>query len=446
MGDLPAPRHGLDARRRCRCRPRPEAGGLPAGFTEAWRAASGATPAPVVAGPVVVTGDGDAVTGRDALTGEVRWSYTRDVPLCTVGAGFPDNEGGRALALYRNGTWCSELTSLHPDTGTRDRQRNPDVHPGTRLLDGGSLVTATGPTYLEVFRSDLVRTVEYGDVPTPRQVGRQPRPNCESTGFAATSGRLAVLQRCPDEPADRLTVLIPDGAEADKPQEEFSVPLTVSNATLVAVSDDRVAVALPDPPRLEVLDRSGIRVGLVGLDVPAADLARPPADGVAAVTTDDDRVYWWTGSQTVALDALDLTPDWTLPDTLGPAVGYAGELLVPVPAGVAVLAADTGPGHRHPPRSPRRPPRRRCSRPCRARCCWNSAAPNSSPCARRPEPARVRTARSANHRSRSSVRARPAPGRRRSGRRAPRRRACPSRSVRRSTHTWATTAATAATT
>lgn len=320
----------------------PEAAGLPAGFTEAWRAASGATPAPVVAGPVVVTGDGDAVTGRDALTGEVRWSYTRDVPLCTVGAGFPDNDGGRALALFRNGTWCSELTSLHPDTGTRDRQRNPDVHPGTRLLDGGSLVTATGPTYLEVFRSDLVRTVEYGDVPTPRQVGRQPRPTCESTGFAATSGRVAVLQRCPDESADRLTVLRPDGAEADKPEEEFSVPLTVSNATLVAVSGDRVAVAQPEPPQLEVLDRTGIRVGLVGLDVPVADLARPPAGGVATVTGDDDRVYWWTGSQTVALDGIDLTPEWTVPDTLGPAVRYAGELLVPVPDGLAVLDPDTG--------------------------------------------------------------------------------------------------------
>ena len=108
-----------------------------------------------------------------------------------------------------------------------------------------------------MLRSDLVRTLEYGDVPTPRQAGRQPRPDCESTGFAATSGRLAVLQRCPDEPTDRLTVLIPDGAEADKPQEEFSVPLPASNATLVALSDDRVAVALPDPPRLEVLDRVG---------------------------------------------------------------------------------------------------------------------------------------------------------------------------------------------
>ena len=101
-----------------------------------------------------------------------------------------------------------------------------------------------------MFRSDLVRTVEYGRVPTPRQVGRQPRQDCESTGFAPTSGRLAVLQRCPGESTDRLTVLIPDGAEADKPQEEFSVPLTASNATLIAASEDRVAVALPNPPRL----------------------------------------------------------------------------------------------------------------------------------------------------------------------------------------------------
>jgi hypothetical protein len=320
----------------------PGAAGVPGGFTEAWRAASGATPGPVVAGPVVVTGDGGVVSGRDALTGDVRWSYTRDVPLCTVAAGFPDNDGGRALALYRNGNWCSELTSLRPDTGTRDRQRNPDVHLGTRLIEGGSLVTATGPTYLEVFRSDLVRTVEYGRVPTPRQVGRQPRQDCESTGFAPTSGRLAVLQRCPGESTDRLTVLIPDGAEADKPQEEFSVPLAASNATLIAASEDRVAVALPNPPRLEVLDRSGIQVSLVGLDVPAADLAAPPVGGVPAVTTDDDRVYWWTGSRTVALDGLDLTPSWILPDTLGPAVGYGGGLVVPVPAGVAVVSPDTG--------------------------------------------------------------------------------------------------------
>jgi hypothetical protein len=324
MGPVPAP---------------PNATQVPNGLTEAWRAASGATPVPVVAGPVVVTGDGGVVAGHDAVSGAVVWSYSRDIPLCTVGAGFPDRDGGRVLALYRNDDWCSELTSLRPATGVRDRQRNPDVHPGTRLLPGGPQVTATGAHYLEAFRSDLVKTVEYGEVPTPRQVGRQPRPACESTGFAVTSGRLAVLQRCPDETTDRLTVLDPDGAEADKPQEEFSVLLPAAGATLVAVSDDRVAVALPDPPRLQLLDGDGAQVGLVGLDVPALV---PPADGVAPVTTDDDRVYWWTGSGTVALDGLDLTPLWTLPDTLGPGVDYAGRLLVPVPDGLAVLDPATG--------------------------------------------------------------------------------------------------------
>lgn len=315
---------------------------VPDGFAEAWRARNGASPVPVVSGPVVVTGDGDTVDGRDAATGAVRWSYRRDVPLCAIAAGFPDRDDGRALALYRNGDWCSEMTSLHPDTGTRDRQRDLDVHLGTRLLQSGSLVTATGATYLEVFRSDLVRTVEYGDVLTPRQVGRQPRAQCESTGFAATAGRVAVLQRCPDERTERLTVLVPDGAEADKPQEEFSVLLPSNGATVVAASEDRVAVALPDPPRLQLLDRSGAQVGLVGLNVPAADLARPPADGVATVSGNGDLLRWWTGSRTVALDDLDLTPVWTLPGTLGPGTDYADRLLVPVPAGLALVDDATG--------------------------------------------------------------------------------------------------------
>jgi hypothetical protein len=153
---------------------------------------------------------------------------------------------------------------------------------------------------------------------------------------------VAVLQRCPDEQTERLTVLVPDGAEADKPQEEFSVLLPSNGATLVAASEDRVAVALPDPPRLELLDRSGAQVGLVGLDVPDDDLARPPADGVATVSENGDLVRWWTGSRTVALDELDLTPVWTLPDTLGPGTDYAGRQLVPVPAGLALVDGPTG--------------------------------------------------------------------------------------------------------
>jgi hypothetical protein len=63
---------------------------------------------------------------------------------------------------------------------------------------------------------------------------------------------------------------------------------------------------------------------------------------VAATTSDDRRIYWWTGSATVALDRADLQPVWTLPDTRGPGVRYGDAVLVPVPDGLAVVDPFTG--------------------------------------------------------------------------------------------------------
>jgi hypothetical protein len=324
----------------------PPAEAVPAAFAEAWRAPSGASAAPVVAGPAVVTGDGGAVVGRDALTGAERWRYARDVPLCTVGAGFreQDDGRGRVLAVHAGGEeYCSEMTALRSATGARDAQRNSDVGPGTRLLDGGSLLALTGADYLEVVRSDLVKTLEYGAVPAPEQAGRQPRTGCTFTSFTFAPGRLGVVERCPEEPTDRLTVLTPDGSEgADTPEEQFSVALPTAGAVLVALSDERAAVALPGPPRLQLLDGAGLPVGMLPLDVPAADLAAPPPGGVAAVATDADRVYWWTGSRTVALDGADLAPLWTVDGTLGPALPYAARLLVPVPDGLLEIDPVSG--------------------------------------------------------------------------------------------------------
>ncbi|WP_433278740.1 Rv3212 family protein [Pseudonocardia xinjiangensis] len=329
--------------------PPPPAGGVPTAFSEAWRAPSGATDHPVVAGPAVVTADGSRVVGRTAATGAESWSYTRDRSLCTVDFAFPDGGPGRLLALFAGTTgYCSELTALRPDTGTRLTASNPDVRPGTRLLADNTYVLATGADYLEVWRSDLVRTAEYGDVTTPVQTGRQPRPDCTYGPAAVGSGRVGVIERCPGEQTDRLTVLAADGEDgADAPDVQFSVPLPAAGATLVALTADRVAVALQNPPRLQVLDATGQQIGLVSLDVPDADLA---ADSTAPAATTgptlgstdgsgdrDDRVYWWTGSRTIALDGTDLTPLWTADGTLGPAQPYGGGLLVPVPAGLQVL-------------------------------------------------------------------------------------------------------------
>jgi outer membrane protein assembly factor BamB len=289
----------------------------------------------------VVAGDGGTVTGRDAETGAVAWSYQRDLALCTVGAGFPasDDGDGHALALYasRSG-WCSELTALHPSSGKRADASNPDMRPGVQLLANGSYVTATGADYLEVWRSDLVRTLEYGDVPTPVQPGKQPRPDCTYGSTAVSGDGIGVIERCPDAATDRLTLLAPDGAKgADTPDVQFSVELPAANAVLVAIGGDREAVAVPGPPRLLVLDRAGLQITQVPLDVPATALNTAPAGAPATVTTDGSRFYWWAGGTTIALDAGTLTPVWTLPDTLGPPAAYGTGLLAPVRNGLADL-------------------------------------------------------------------------------------------------------------
>lgn len=319
---------------------------VPAAFTPGWRRPSAATAFPLVAGPAVVTADAGTVTGRDAATGAEQWSYTRTAQICTAAAGFGD-----VLALYRNedATACSELTALDPGSGARRVQANPVAYPGVRLITNGTLVAATGHVALTVMRSDLVRTTEYGDVATPVQPHRQPRPGCEYGSFAMTAGRLAVVERCADDAPpgqphpDRLTALRPDGgSDATSPEVVFSTLLPSSPAQLVAASGDLVAVAAPGPPHLEIVDGTGEAVTSVPLAVPDADLAADPPDGVSRTSGDDRRLYWWSGSATVALDRATLQPDWTVAGTLGAGVRYADSVLVPVPSGLAVVDPATG--------------------------------------------------------------------------------------------------------
>lgn len=314
--------------------PPPPARAVPAGFTELWRAPSPATPTPIAAGDGVVVAGGSTVSGRDARTGRERWSYTRDLPLCTVASAF-----GRVLADFRNDRYCSELTALDPGTGARGPARTLDVRPGTRLTGDGPLL-ATGQDYLETMRSDLVRTTEYGNVRALEEPGDQPRTGCTYSSFASGGGRVAVAEDCPSDTSQRLTALRPEAAKGDRPVPDSSTELGVRGAQVIAVTADRVAVLLPGEPRLLLLDRTGNRIGEFPLALGSPVVT--PADGVARVSGDDDTLYWWSGATTVALDRGTLEPAWTLPGTLGPGVPYAGRLLVPVPGGLADVDPATG--------------------------------------------------------------------------------------------------------
>jgi hypothetical protein len=309
---------------------------VPAALTEAWRASSPVTPVPLVQGATVVTGVAGMVAGRDLRSGAVRWSYRRDRSLCTVAAAFR-----QVVAVYQRGESCSEVTALDWADGRRGPQRTGPVHAPTRLVAAGDQVAASGARYLEVWRSDLVRTLSYGRAPTPAQPATQPRPDCLHGSMTLGDGKLAVVEQCPGEHV-RLTVQRSDPKDPEQPEVIFSTLLPGPQARVVAVSGQRIAVALPDPARLVVFDEQGKEVAEHPLAIPDADLRGNPPSGVVEVTKTMTGVYWFTGSATVALDTADLRPRWSRPGSVGTGSEVAGALLLPVRGALAVLDTTTG--------------------------------------------------------------------------------------------------------
>jgi outer membrane protein assembly factor BamB len=347
---------------------------FPSSLGEAWRAASGATPVPVTAGPTVVTGDGHEVAGRDPLTGDERWSYRRDLPLCTVTPAW-----SMAVAVYartsnflpdgdsRKAGGCSEVTSLDPETGQRGRplepgdgrtkpdggQRNADTELGTRLLFDGSYLTGTGDRLLNTWRSDLVLTMEYGTVPALQNAERQPRTGCTYGSVAVEDGKIAVIERCPDDASDRLTVYRATGEDdSDRPEVVSSVVTGAKGARVIAMSEEcRInaendedvqlctAVVAPSPARLLVYDEQGEQVSNYPLSLAPGDLpaGEDPPGHVVPTYEATGAVYWFTGSRTITLGKADMRPLWTVEGSQGPGTAFAGRILVPVRDGITVL-------------------------------------------------------------------------------------------------------------
>lgn len=340
---------------------------MPATVSELWRAASAATPVPVASGVTVVTGDGSAVVGHDALTGKQRWAYQRDLPLCTLGVGVSD-----AVAVYATegatGAGCSEVTKLDFDTGDRTGQRNGDAQIGTRLLDDGEHVLATGETLINVWSRDLIRTMEYGDVPAPVEPNRQPRSGCRYGSVTISDGKVGVIERCPGDEGARLTVFdtthtVDGETRSDQPKVRFSEVLPDEDARVIAIAgqpDDAaeeseaadedkeaedsflIAVAFEDPQRLVIYDQKGKRRAQYALELPEGELSGDPEEQVVPVSRTENGIYWFTGSATIALDAVDLTPRWTLRSTSGPTAQFAGQTLQPVRGGLAVIDEESG--------------------------------------------------------------------------------------------------------
>ncbi|MGC0364874.1 hypothetical protein ABH922_002858 [Rhodococcus sp. 27YEA15] len=302
---------------------------LPDVLTEVWSAPSAASATPVVEGNAVVTAQGGDVVGRNPASGDEVWRYSRNKDLCGI-LGTWD----RVVTVYRDDRGCSQVTSLTGATGARKDQRNSDADPAVTLSADGTYVISRGDARMELWRSDLVRTLEFGRVDAPVNPNKQPRAGCTLLDAASSSNRVSVLEKCPDDTSNRLTLMNPAPKDAQEPEEYGSVVLPDSEgARVLAVSGEKTALYLPagngTVSRISIFDGTGNALVDYPIEGPVVENAR--------VFTEKNTITWWTGTRTVNLRLGDLVPTWIVNGTSGPGTSVDGQILIPVPGGVAAV-------------------------------------------------------------------------------------------------------------
>lgn len=323
---------------------------VPASLHQLWTAASPASTAPVVVGGTVVTGDGREVDGRDPASGDARWSYARGSDLCALSWIYR-----YAVAIYRDDRGCGQVSTIDGSTGRRGPARSGFADKHVEVSSDGTAVLSAGDTRLELWRSDMVRMLSYGEIDARVKPSSQgPGAGCTLLSAAASSSAVSVLEACPKQADLRLTLLRP-GKDEDEPDQRYVPEPGIgvdSGARVLAVSGTTTAVYLSSPqPRVEVLDQTGATVA-------STPLPKPPSPS-SAVSRPGDQVSWWTGDAVMVFDAATLAYRYTIPAEgpavpVGPATVMAGRLLVPVKDGMGIYNKATGANERYLPvtRSP----------------------------------------------------------------------------------------------
>lgn len=308
---------------------------LPGALRAAWTAEADR---PVLTlGGSVVTARGGEVAGHDPVTGARTWRYQRDSETC----GLTTN-AELVLAYYRDARGCGEITALAPTTGQRRYTRSGQQDRDVNLASDGSYVVTQGPRRVDVFRSDLVLTVQYGRPDVPVNPGVQPRSDCTIRSALPAAESVVILESCPTEPNPRLTVIGSTPKDADRPQETSSVvtpalgdanPGEDAPRLIAATRDGAVAYV----PAHDGLPARVVTVGPRGESLRTVDITTPPggAPRDVPVVTEAGIASFFTGTSTVVIDAATLTAQMVIPGTLGPGVVVGGQIAVPGPTSLA---------------------------------------------------------------------------------------------------------------
>lgn len=283
----------------------------PTSLNPLWSHASLGSGAPLTTKGNLVTVDADGtVVGRDAGSGEQRWSYEHQGRFCAA-TYYADV----LVTAFDGAHGCSDVTALDPTTQQYSSTRQ-SAFPETMTLSSTWRHTlAFNPQRLEIWRDDLVRTIEYGAVDAPQEAGQQPRSGCVLGSAALTDARFAVAERCPGEGSMRLTV-------SDTVPEDNRVPEEIASGGTGA--DDLWVLGMSDEGTLG-LTRRGADWAVEWFTAPDQYTPVLPLPGEPALLPTPDAVAgdlrqlrWFDGQTTHAFDLDAGTFAWSAPGATGP--------------------------------------------------------------------------------------------------------------------------------
>lgn len=293
----------------------------PSSARQLWSAAGiPSAGGPATASTVLIAG-GHGITGRDPRTGAVRWSYRRgNADLCGWVL-----MGTTAVAVFHDGTDCSDLTGFDADTGRRLWYLNADLPSSIDLLPGSSLYYAATTGKVSGFYVD-----------GGSSAWTFTRRGCTFGDVASGDVGLLLVTRC----SGRAPTLICLDGFTGKLRWQISLPgsdphLLGADRSVLVVS--RIAGRV----LLSLYGSDGRPAGTLdspALTVPTATttLTTGPPTSVVGRT-----VLSYDGRRVLAVDVTHNRLVWSAP-ALGPAVAAGGTAYVPRTGGFTGYEVSSG--------------------------------------------------------------------------------------------------------
>lgn len=319
-------------------------------YTTAWQAPAqdASNFRPVVSGGLVISAVRDGsdwvINALEPESGDTIWSYRRDVELCSLQQAWDS-----VVAVYKTGVGCGDAVRIDSATGTYKATRSALAASSVVPVSSNDRVGIVAPERMELWRSDLVRTLEYGEVSAKQEPGLQPHEDCVISSALTRTENVAVVQTCQGQQWLRLLKATPK--ESRTPEVTASVALTGTGNQVVAIDQQGAAVYSPaqsasESATITSYDKDGNPRNSTGASAaPLVDEATKAAHEVAFAPQTADlphHMSWFDGDKLYLFMPSTLDVVHVFPDAIGTPIALNNMVVYPTAEGLTAVNWDNG--------------------------------------------------------------------------------------------------------